>query len=100
MVIYNAGINRYILTTTHGPWSDGMRRLGVFDAPEPWGPWTTVQYNENWGAYTGYSLGYYIPTKTPNWLSFDGKTMHLIFSGKGIFDSFNLIRGQLILRSR
>ena len=47
VVIYNAGINRYILTTTHGPWSDGMRRLGVFDAPEPWGPWTTVQYNEN-----------------------------------------------------
>lgn len=97
-VIYNPGINRYILTTAHGPHSDGIRRLGVFDAPEPWGPWTTVEYNENWGGFSGFWLGYYIPTKTPDWMSADGKTIHLIFSGQGDLDSFNLVKATLTLK--
>lgn len=95
---YIPGIDRYILTIGHNS-TDGhsIRRLGVFDAPKPWGPWTTVDYNENWGEFSGYKLGYYIPTKTPDWLSEDGKMFHLIFSGQGKFDSFNLIKANITL---
>lgn len=98
-VSYNPGLGLYLLTVAHGPFADGIRKLGVFDAPEPWGPWTTVEYNENWGGYTGYWLGYYIPTKTPDWMSADGLTFHLVFSGEGEFDSFNLVKGSLILKT-
>lgn len=100
-VSYNPGLNRYLLTEAHDPWvasQNSIQKLGIFDAAEPWGPWTTVQYNDNWGSYTGPWLGYYIPTKTPDWMSTDGKTIHLIFSGIGAFDSFNLIKGSIILR--
>ncbi len=76
-IIYNAGIGRYILTTYYD--NGGM---GIFDAPEPWGPWTTVFY-DNWDQ--GETFEYNFPTK---WISADGKTMYMIFSGTGINDAF------------
>jgi CubicO group peptidase (beta-lactamase class C family) len=54
--------------------------FGVFEAPEPWGPWSTVFYTENWDAGAGESGSF--PTK---WISGDGKTMHLVFSGNDYF---------------
>src|SRR5262249_14759415 len=44
-VTYNPAIQRFLLTTYHR----GPGQLGVFEAPRPWGPWTTVAYYENWG---------------------------------------------------
>jgi len=99
-VSYNPGINRYLLTMAHGPNADGVRKLGLFDAPEPWGPWTTVEYNNNWGGYSGFWLLYAIPTKTPDWMSTDGKTFHLVFSGKGSLDSFNLLKATITLKNQ
>ncbi|KPL08105.1 hypothetical protein AMJ85_08825 [candidate division BRC1 bacterium SM23_51] len=79
-ITYNAALQRYILTTSHRP--PGNRAvhtpaLGVFDAPQPWGPWTTVCYDHNWseGSRTYHHK---FPTK---WMSGDGKTMWLLFSG-------------------
>ncbi|HUR57532.1 MAG TPA: DUF4185 domain-containing protein, partial [Opitutaceae bacterium] len=46
-VSYNAGLRRYLLATEHSESHAG--KLGLFDAPEPWGPWTTVAYEEKWG---------------------------------------------------
>jgi hypothetical protein len=43
-VEYNPGLKRYLLTTFHA-W-DGS--WGSFDAPEPWGLWTTVAYYNQW----------------------------------------------------
>ncbi|MHC4407049.1 MAG: DUF4185 domain-containing protein, partial [Planctomycetota bacterium] len=43
-VVYHAAIKRYLLTVHRGD----QGTLGVFDAPEPWGPWTTVAYYDNW----------------------------------------------------
>ena len=97
-VSYNPGIDRYLLTAGHGCGAgNSLRRLGIFDAPEPWGPWTTVDYYNDWGGYTGYRLGYYIPTKTPDWMSEDGLNIHLVFSGDNKLDSFNLLSGILQL---
>jgi hypothetical protein len=39
-VSYNAGLQRYLLTTEHIKSHAGY--IGIFDAPEAWGPWTTV----------------------------------------------------------
>jgi len=93
--VYDAGIGRYLLTTAHGPTTDGVRKMGMFDAPEPWGPWTTVQYNEDWLGVTGVWISYNIPTKTPDWMSPDGRTIHLFYSSTGTLDSFNMIKGTL-----
>jgi hypothetical protein len=77
---YNAGLRRYILTASHRPPGNKVTHtpaLGIFDAPEPWGPWTTVYYDHDWskGARTYHHK---FPTK---WMSRDGRTMWLLFSG-------------------
>jgi hypothetical protein len=66
--IYNPGLGRYLLVTEHSANTSGgesnrisaQSRLGIFDAPEPWGPWTTVIYEDNWlGFYDGDSGPFY-----------------------------------------
>jgi hypothetical protein len=77
---YNPAIGRYIMTSAHhvgqGPHNAS---LGVFDAPEPWGPWSTVYYDDHW-AGNDRTYHHKFPTK---WMSADGKTMWLLFSGLG-----------------
>lgn len=92
-VVYNAAIKRYLLTVHRG--SQGT--LGIFDAPEPWGPWTTVAYYDNWLGLKGTGvkremLFINIPTK---WISADGRTFWVIFTGGQ--DRFNLIKAELSL---
>ncbi|MHC4432354.1 MAG: serine hydrolase [Planctomycetota bacterium] len=84
-VSYNAGLDRYLLCqvlpmSTH---PQGMRfqgGFGIYDAPEPWGPWTTVYYTEDWDVGPGETNSF--PTK---WMSDDGKICHLVFSGDDHF---------------
>lgn len=86
-VVFNPALRRYLLTTWHaknGSW-------GIFDAAEPWGPWTTVAYYEKWIDST-FKFGFTFPQK---WMSIDGKTMYMIFSGTKIYDSFNVIKAML-----
>jgi len=77
---YNAALRRYFLTSSHQDGSGNVHTpaLGVFDAPEPWGPWTTVYYNDTWSEVPTYHHKF--PTK---WMSDDGRTMWLVFSGSG-----------------
>ncbi len=99
-VVHNPAIGRYILTAYHG----GPSRLGLFDAPEPWGPWTTVAYYDDWGEMGpgGYGLTCSFPRK---WMSADGLTMWCVFSvwgdggktGIAAHDHFNLVRATLAL---
>jgi len=81
-VSFNAGLKRYFLNhILHG--SDGVRfqgGMGIYDAPEPWGPWTTVYYTPTWDVGPGENQHF-----PPKWMSADGKTMHLIFSGDDVF---------------
>ncbi len=51
--------------------------FGIYDAPEPWGPWTTVYFADEWDMGPGESSS--LPTK---WMSDDGLTCHLVFSGE------------------
>ncbi|MEX2263855.1 MAG: serine hydrolase [Bryobacteraceae bacterium] len=81
-ISYNAGIKRYLMNqiligSDHVRFQGGF---GVYDAPEPWGPWTTVYFTPTWDVGPGENQHF-----PPKWMSAGGKTMHLIFSGDDIF---------------
>ncbi len=92
-VVYHPGLRRYLMAVSHG----GVGQLGIFDAPEPWGPWTTVAYDEDWGRFgRGEALNYVFPTK---WMSADGTTLWMVFSSVGELDAFHLLKATLTLRA-
>lgn len=80
-ISHNAGLGRYLWCQIH-PGGDTRYRGGfsIYDAPEPWGPWTTVYSTEEWDVGPGETNSF--PTK---WMSADGKTCHLVFSGDDNF---------------
>ena len=97
-VTYNAGLGRYLMVMRSRPKmsSDahlpdrssphGVNQFSVYDASEPWGPWTTVYYTEQWEGthlqdlqyWQGWGESAHLPSK---WMSADGKTIHLLFAG-------------------
>jgi hypothetical protein len=84
-VSYNAGLKRYLWCQTL-PFSSDQRGprfqggFGIYEAPEPWGPWRTVFYAEEWDVGPGETSS--LPTQ---WMSPDGRTCHLVFSGDDAF---------------
>jgi hypothetical protein len=94
-VSYNPYLKRYLLITEHEATMES--RLGVFDAPEPWGPWTTVFYK------TGLGKGHIqqtvfqgnFPTK---WIVAKKNEFILVFTGTKRNDSWNAVRGRFVLR--
>lgn len=94
-IIYNNGLKRYLWCQTlpestdpRGPRFQGG--FGIYEAPEPWGPWRTVYFTESWDVGPGETSSF--PTK---WISDDGKTMHLLFSGN---DHFSVRKVTLVTR--
>jgi hypothetical protein len=85
-VSYNAALKRYLLCQT-GADASVRAGFGIYDAPEPWGPWTTVERSDAWDVAAGESDSF--PTK---WMSRDGRTLYLVFSGD---DSFSLRKATL-----
>ncbi len=85
---YDAPLGRYLLVTSHYPPGCDLKThtgaLGIFDAPEPWGPWSTVSYDPMW---SGRDRTYHhrIP---PKWICRDGRTFWLLYSGLdgGLYD--------------
>jgi hypothetical protein len=112
-VIYDAGIQRYIGVAQ----GDSIGQTSFYDAPHPWGPWTTISYNNidpqtgtggwaNLGTAGGGSLGVHVVTA---WTSADGLTLWMTYSSDGkappgasfppegtALDSFNLVSVRLI----
>jgi len=88
---YNAGLKRYLWwqQIPRGPGADTRFQggFGIYEAPEPWGPWRTVFFTERWDTGPGESGSF--PTK---WMSDDGKTLYLVFSGN---DAFSVRRAVL-----
>ena len=80
-VSYNAALRRYLWCQT-GSGGDTRFRggLAIYDAPEPWGPWTTAFSTAQWDVGPGETSC--LPTK---WMSEGGKTVHLLFSGDDFF---------------
>jgi hypothetical protein len=82
-ISYNAALGRYLWWQQIPDFTLDAREeggFGVYDAAEPWGPWTTVYYTENWDVGPGETAHF-----PPKWMSADGKTLHLVFSGDDAF---------------
>lgn len=95
-VSYNAGLKRYILTTQQvSRLKSGNAHIGIYDAPEPWGPWTTVLFDSPW------DLGLQTQSKTVfwnfsnKWLSADGKRFVMVFTGTSE-DNFGTLEGDFL----
>jgi hypothetical protein len=82
-ISYSPGLRRY-LWWQHRSEEDGDTRFqggfGLYDAPEPWGPWTTAYFTLEWDTGPG-EMGSF-PTK---WMSADGRICYLVFSGHDYF---------------
>jgi hypothetical protein len=97
-MVYDPGLKRFLLACFHV----GPGQFGLFDALNPWGPWTTIAYYEDWGgmgtAGEGLLCGF-----PPKWMSADGLTLWTIFSAYGdgaktgirAHDRFNLVKATL-----
>jgi CubicO group peptidase (beta-lactamase class C family) len=91
---YDAALRRYLWYQVlpesgdpRGPRFQGG--FGIYDAPEPWGPWTTAYFTNDWDVGPGETGSF--PTK---WMSADGRTVHLVFSGG---DAFSVRRATLTI---
>lgn len=105
--IYNPGLKRYLLATEHG--RSSASSMGLFDAPEPWGPWTTVKYwsveepfgETRPGSTLDWKQNVFFFSFVPKWWSGDGREFTLLFTGLGggkDNDSLNTVRGSFKLR--
>ncbi len=97
---YNTPLRRYLwwqqIPAPRGSKDRGDTRFeggfAIYDAPEPWGPWSTAFYSEKWDVGPGEHGDF--PTK---WISEDGCELYLVFSGE---DSFSVRKATLILAER
>jgi hypothetical protein len=95
---YNRPLERYLwwqqVPQPKGAEDRGDTRFeggfAVYDAPQPWGPWTTVYRTLRWDVGPGEHGDF--PSK---WISADGKTVQLVFSGD---DCFSVRAAKLKLR--
>ena len=87
-ITYNPALQRYlwcqIIPVGDTRFAGGF---GVYDSPEPWGPWTTVYFTEKWDVGPGETCSF-----PAQWISSDGKTIHMVFSGD---DAFSVRRATL-----
>jgi hypothetical protein len=108
-VCYNPGLGRYLLATEHTTSHAGV--MSLFDAPEPWGPWTTVKYwtaddrfgQTRPGSNLDWADNVFFFSFAPKWFSEDGRTFTLVFTGGGSGknnDSLNTVRGTFPLPVR
>jgi hypothetical protein len=90
---YNPGVGRYFLITEHTATSAG--NIGIFDAPEPWGPWTTVLYQSGFGG-PAIQASTFFWNFSNKWSSVGGRDFVLVFTGVGRNDSWNSVRGSFV----
>lgn len=98
-VSHNPGIGRYLMTMRSRARAGGLNQFSIFDAPEPWGPWTTVFFTTRWNgkrlsdSQGGWGEAQRIPTK---WISDDGREFYLVFAGN---DHFAVRKATLTVRA-
>jgi hypothetical protein len=68
--------------------------LGVFDAPAPWGPWSTIYHTDQFFDSL-FKFTYFIPGK---YVDPRSKSFWLAWSGYPEYDNVNFIRGRFLPR--
>lgn len=100
---YNPEFGRFILATQHSNNASGL--LGFFDAPTPWGPWTTIEYFENdapfgavrKGSELAWSNNVFFAGFARKWLNSERFVLNFTGGGNGKDnDSFNTVEGRFV----
>jgi len=86
-VVWQRDLGRYLMTVSYGH----RGGWGIYDAPQPWGPWTMVWTTPDWGL--GETHGYRLPLA---WWGPAPEAFRLVFSGRGENDAFCVRRGELV----
>jgi hypothetical protein len=94
--IFVPGLERYLLITEHSERARG--NIGVYDAPTPWGPWTTAYFT------TGFGAPHIAPTTffwnlAPKWMGPEGRRFVLVFTGIDDNDAWLTVPGRFLLRA-
>ncbi len=71
-VSFNAPLRRYLLSTMT---VDRLGHMAVFDAPEPWGPWSTVLFQKDTNRWGSKVICFAFANK---WLSADGRRFVIV----------------------
>jgi hypothetical protein len=76
-ISYDAALGRYLWWQQY-PADDGghTQGFGIYDAPQPWGPWTTTYFTTAWDEDPGECGGFCTKYTSP-----DGNTLRLVYSG-------------------
>ncbi|MCK5395820.1 MAG: DUF11 domain-containing protein [Gammaproteobacteria bacterium] len=97
-VSYNAGLGRYLLTTQQvNRWQADNYHIGIYEAPEPWGPWSTILLKNPADIGSGLNND----TKTVywnfsnKWLSDDGRNFVMVYTGPGR-DQWGTVEGRFV----
>ena len=86
------GPDRYLLVAEHTRRAQG--NIGIYEAPEPWGPWRTVYFAREWGK--GHiEVSSFFWCFCPKWWREGGRKFTLVFTGTGSNDSWNTLDGRL-----
>ena len=104
-VTFDKGIGRYLAYNDHGYACQGQpceRQVSLFDAPTPWGPWTTFDYEDQFDNVDcgtnclgdRLEVSFFLMQK---WFSPDGLTIWPEYSSTRPYDSLNLIEGTMWL---
>ena len=90
-------LGRWLLVTEHGRSFAG--KIGVFEAPTPWGPWRTVSYGTLANPERGVPATAFYAKFLPNTLGPGGR-FTLAFTGVGVNDALNVIEGRFVVAGR
>ncbi|MBU1191598.1 MAG: DUF4185 domain-containing protein [Gammaproteobacteria bacterium] len=97
-VSYNPGLGRYLLITQQvNRFRNSDFHIGVYEAPDPWGPWQTVLFGNaeltGPGLNTGSKSVYW--NFSNKWLSPDGKNFVMVYTGPGP-DEWGTVEGAFL----
>jgi len=105
-VVFHPGLDRILLTKPHYNNDDdretiylsksGINGLGIFDAPNPWGSWTTIYYNDNF-LDEFVKFNYIIPAK---FINVDSEVFWMAWSGWPQYDNISFIKGRFLLMNK
>jgi hypothetical protein len=84
--VYHPDTERYLLTVRHND-SSGW---GLYDAPNPWGPWTTAAHYESGWKDSERKFTWIL---TQKWLAPDGQGFWMINSGGPEYEGYHHVRG-------
>ncbi|UCF19740.1 MAG: hypothetical protein JSU87_17805 [Gemmatimonadota bacterium] len=69
--LYNPGLDRFIMVTNHTERNEG--NLAIWEAPEPWGPWSLVMKDFGWPAGGEVDQTFAFGNFSAKWMSADGR---------------------------